>query len=153
MLFAGAAFADEYKFPNGVSFSYPSGYQTQETKQAPSTIITLFNASDPTMSFVAVLTEGGASDPAVNLNFDETAYKAALPQGMELLTYKKITIGGKDAILVESAMDQNGAYVFSRSVAIISGQDLVSVGAAYMSKDKVDAGREVSEGIENSLKF
>jgi len=154
VLCAGAAFADEtYKFPNGVSFSYPSGYQMQETKQAPATTVTLFNASDPTMSFVVSLVEGAGGSAAINTDLDEAAYKASLPQGVELVTYKKITVGGKDGVLNEYATEQQGVYVFSRAIALVSGQDLISVGAAYMSKDKVDAGRKVSEGIENSLKF
>jgi hypothetical protein len=151
---AGAASADEtYKFSSGLSFSYPSGYQSQETIQTPITTVTLANASDPTMSFVISLAEGIATDAVIDDNLDEAAYKASLPQGVELVNYKKISVNEKPAVLTEFTTEQQGVFIFSRAIMIISGKDIISVGSAYMAKDKIDAGRKISEGIENSLKF
>jgi hypothetical protein len=155
-LSAGTAFADEtYKFSNGVTFSYPSGFQLQETKQPPATITTIFNISDPTMSFVVSVVEGTdeSAVTAIKGDLDEDGFKSSLPQGVELITLKKLTLDGHEGILSETATQQQGTYIFSRALVVVSGQDMISVGAAYMGEEKVDAGRKISEGIEKSLKF
>jgi hypothetical protein len=153
-LFVGPASADEtYKFPNGVSFSYPGGYQKQEVSQPPASTVTLMNMSDPTVNFTVSLIEGGAAGQSIPDKLDEAAYKKSLPAGTELVAYKKISVGGKDALLVESATEQGGMYIFSRVVTVFSDKDVLNVAAAVMGKDKVDAGRKTAEAIEASIKF
>jgi hypothetical protein len=155
LLFLGAASADEtYKFPNGVSFSYPRGYQKQEVNQPPMTTVTLMNASDTAVNFAVSLIKGGvASGQSIPDDIDEPGFKSSLPKGTEVIAYKKITVGGKSALLAESAAEQQGMYIFSRVVTIISGEDVISVAATVMGKNKVDAGRKTAEAIEASLKF
>ena len=150
---AAAASADEYKFPNGISFTYPSGYQATEMAQPPSTLVSLMNTSDPMVSFTVALTENAGTGVIPEGDIDENEIKKSMPEGAELIICKKIKVAGKDAILTESKVDANGMSIFSRSLLIVSDSNLVSVGMAVMDSGKVDAARKVAEGIENSIKF
>ena len=151
-ILAGAAAADEYKFPSGVSFTYPSGCQASETKQPPSVTVTLVNPSDPMVMFVVSLrddADGAFPDDEPS----EEELKATMPEGTKLLAYKKIKIGGNDARLFESSMEENGASVFTRGVTIVSGKNAINVVAVIMDKSKVDDGYKIADDIMNSIKF
>jgi hypothetical protein len=150
---AGAAAADEYKFPNGVSFTYPSGYQASETKQPPSVAVTLMNPSDPMMTFVVSVTEGAGDGVIPDGELNDEEIKKTMPEGTKLLAYKKITVGGNRAILVETSTENSGMTIFSRGVTVVSGNNVVSVAAAIMDNSKVDAGRKIADDIMNSVKF
>jgi hypothetical protein len=150
---AAAASADEYKFPNGISFTYPSGYQMTEMKQPPTTLVSLMDMSDPTVSFTVAITDNAGAGVIPEGDIDESEIKKSMPEGAELITCKKTKVAGKDAILTESKIDVNGVSVFSHSLLIVSDSNLVSVGMAVMDSGKVDAARKVAEGIENSIKF
>ncbi|MDR1020024.1 MAG: hypothetical protein LBL73_04615 [Synergistaceae bacterium] len=149
-----ASAADTHKFPNGASFSCPSGFQKQEISQPPMSTVTLANPSDPSITLAVSFVEGGApGTTAIPENIDESVYKGSLPEGTELVAYKKTTVGGKDALLIETTVEVQGMYIYSHSVSIISGEDLMSVVGTFMGKDKVDAGKKAVESIESSIKF
>jgi hypothetical protein len=155
LFIAKSASADEtHKFSNGVSFSYPSGYQKQEANQAPVSTVSFVSASDPAVTLMVSLIEGGAAgNNTIPDTIDESVYKSSLPEGSELIAYKKITVGGKDALLIEVSTEQQGMHIFSRSVSIASGQDMLSVVGTSMDKNKIDAVRKTAESIEASIKF
>ena len=152
-ILAGAAAADEYKFPNGVSFTYPSDYQASETKQPPSVVVTLINPSDPMVTFVVSVTEGAGEGIIPDGELNDEDVKKTMPEGTKLLAYKKITVGGKHAILVETSTENSGMTIFSRGVTVVSDKNVVSIATAIMDSSKVDAGRKTADDIMNSIKF
>jgi hypothetical protein len=149
----GTACAGEHKFSNGITFTYPDGYQATETKSPAMTTVSLMNMSDPMVSFIVALSENANGSVIPEGDVDEAEIKKSMPSGSELLTCKKTKVAGKDALLTETQTEANGVSVFSRSMIVVSGGNMISVTTAVMDKTKTEAARKTAESVENSLKF
>jgi hypothetical protein len=154
LLTCGGASADTkiHEMKRGISFSYPTEWTLKEGREG-----TLLVLSDPqnkdTHISIAVI-EGVVPN---SLPPDETEWlrrNRVKDQKIELTSFKKDVVAGKDAILVEFefVMDQKGS-MYSRRVNLQNGDCDISFSLAYRDKDKLGRGWDVFEEIVSSLAF
>lgn len=156
--FVSVAPAAEFTGAKGISFTHPAEWTATETQQGPATIISLMNPSQPMISIAVTLAEGSVPEntPLPDEATVKTTLDAALAtygQGakLTLLTYKKTTIAGHDAVLYEYTTDVNEMSVHTRYAMFVNGTDMIAITSAYMDKSLIADGQKISEGIENSL--
>ena len=170
-LMAGQASAEKtFTFPNGISFSYPSEYQTYEAiydglgsysvikQPGHRVMLTLIKAlpwgEATAMTFIVTFREN--QDELAEVIRSHEEFKEGFKVGNKTIVQKKITVADKEAFLTEVYVaDDNGVdndYIRWLRVPL-PGNNIVIVYSTARGKDKFDACRAIAQSIENSLKF
>ena len=159
-LAAGAESAEKnFRFPNGIYFSYPSEYQvfSQSKLDGLGYVVRLKKVSDDTvtMMFSVTLLENwveGFDITDLGL-LKEVLKDMPMPYQPPQLRRTKITVAGKEASLIEISMSEDGIDTFQRMVSVRSSNNVVTVYSIASDKGKFDECRVIGEKIENSLNF
>jgi hypothetical protein len=139
-----------HEMKRGVSFSYPSEWTAREGREGSLLVLRDPQNNDEQISIAVI--EGVVPN---SLPPDETEWLRRVSvkdQKIELDSFKKEVIAGKDAIRVEFVMAQKGP-VYSRRVNLQNGDCDISISLSYRDKDKLGAAGDVFEAIVNSLTF
>jgi hypothetical protein len=146
-----AAETKVHEMKRGISFSYPSEWTAREGREGSLLILRDPQNKDAQIS-VAVI-EGVVPN---SLPPDETEWLRRVrvkDQKIELTSFKKDVVAGKDAIRVEFVMDLKGIPMYSRRVNLQNGDCDISISFTYRDKDKPGAAGDVFEAVVNSLAF
>ena len=158
-----AARENTFSFPNGISFSYPSGFEISEMAldeigldEIAAHAVMLMSMSEGSMftGSLAGNTEGLAISDLYESQrlFEEYFLPEELTHMAPQLT--KTTIAGMEALVGEIVLMTEHGGSFTRSVSIPSGDYLLVIyGVMFGDESAINEFRAIAEGIENSLTF
>lgn len=152
-----------FKFPNGISFSYPSKY---EVSDSTSVLAKKFLSGHwlPLIHAVDLKNKSDVLDVSFSMeifgNNDGLTISDMLHLRQKIqhslkrvpLLLTKTNFVGKDALLCEEFMCLGGQD-FRRELTVLSGVNVVTISSTTYSKKKIDECRAIAQEIENSLKF
>jgi hypothetical protein len=146
-----AAETKVHEMKRGISFSYPSEWTTREAREG-SLLILLDPQNRDTQISVTVI-EGVVLN---SLPPDETEWlrrTRVRDQKIELTSFRKDVVAGKDAIRTEFVMDLKGILIYSRRVQLQNGDCDIFISLSYRDRDKPGAAGDVFEAVVSSLAF
>ena len=163
-----------FKFPNGISFSYPGIYEATY-----STCTEFIDEFGPV--YTKFIHEIG---PVLEVSLSHVFYPGAMHFGVNIIENReRLTISdmyqrlkssiemfpetehlqprlfgkavgaGKEAILDETFIRKHWGNVFTRSRIVLSDNYIVTVTSITHSKNRIKECREIAQRIESSLKF